>query len=183
MVIAWPINLNVSRMLDLYSLQRTWSPPGPHHPRRIGNNFKGKDIDVHFSFLNWETNYFIEHFHSFIQSNGFKYSYVIPIFQFKPMVKEFQVLLFNNDISVLVFNWNHFEMRPPNPRINFYLLWIFCPHLGSSCAVSSFTTFWPNFTSGLLQVIYGSRWALSEDSSFKSYPSRPEVYLVKNVVQ
>ena len=27
----------------------------------------------------------------------------------------------------------------------------------------------------------GSRWALSEDSSFKSYPSKPEVYLVKNV--
>ena len=24
-----------------------------------------------------------------------------------------------------------------------------------------------------------SRWALSEDSSFKSYPNRPEVYLVK----
>ena len=29
----------------------------------------------------------------------------------------------------------------------------------------------------------GSRWALLEDSSFKSYPSQPEVYLVKNVVQ
>ena len=28
--------------------------------------------------------------------------------------------------------------------------------------------------------LYSSRWALSEDSSFKSYPSRPEVYLVKN---
>ena len=31
--------------------------------------------------------------------------------------------------------------------------------------------------------LYGSRWALSEDSCFKSYPSRPEVYLVKNVVR
>ena len=30
---------------------------------------------------------------------------------------------------------------------------IFCPHLGSFCVVSSFTTFRPNFTSGLLQVI------------------------------
>ena len=30
--------------------------------------------------------------------------------------------------------------------------------------------------------LYGSRWALSEDSGFKSYPSQPEVYLVKNVV-
>ena len=28
--------------------------------------------------------------------------------------------------------------------------------------------------------LYGSRCALSEDSGFKSYPSRPEVYLVKN---
>ena len=31
--------------------------------------------------------------------------------------------------------------------------------------------------------LYGSRWALSENSGFKSYPSRPEVYLVKNVVR
>ena len=31
--------------------------------------------------------------------------------------------------------------------------------------------------------LYGSRWVLSEDSVFKSYPSRPEVYLVKNVVR
>ena len=32
-------------------------------------------------------------------------------------------------------------------------MWTFCPHLGSFCVLSSFTTFWPNFTSGLLQVI------------------------------
>ena len=31
--------------------------------------------------------------------------------------------------------------------------------------------------------LYGSRWALSKDSGFKSYPSRPEAYLVKNVVR
>ena len=31
--------------------------------------------------------------------------------------------------------------------------------------------------------LYGSRWALLEVSGFKSYPSRPEVYLVKNVVR
>ena len=31
--------------------------------------------------------------------------------------------------------------------------------------------------------LYGSTWALSEDSGFNSYPSRLEVYLVKNVVQ
>ena len=27
--------------------------------------------------------------------------------------------------------------------------------------------------------LYGSRWALSEDSGFNSYPNRPEGYLVK----
>ena len=31
--------------------------------------------------------------------------------------------------------------------------------------------------------LYCFRWELSEDSGFKSYPSRPEVYLVKNVVR
>ena len=35
----------------------------------------------------------------------------------------------------------------------FYLLRTFFPHLGSFCVVSSFTTFRPNFISGLLQVI------------------------------
>ena len=35
----------------------------------------------------------------------------------------------------------------------FYLVQTFCPHLGSFCVVSSFTTFRPNFTSGLLLVI------------------------------
>ena len=57
-------------------------------------------------------------------------------------------------IFVLVFNWNHFEMRLLNLRINFYLLRTFYPHLGSFCVVSSFTTFRSNFTSGPLQVIY-----------------------------
>ena len=41
---------------------------------------------------------------------------------------------------IIVFNWNHFEMRLLNLRINFYLLRTFCPHLGSFCVVSSFTT-------------------------------------------
>ena len=57
-VIARPINLNVSCKLHPYSLQRTRSSPGPRHPRRIGNthqrnyyNLKGKDIDVHFLFF------------------------------------------------------------------------------------------------------------------------------------
>ena len=49
---------------------------------------------------------------------------------------------------VIVFNWNHFEMRLLNLKITFYLLWAFCPHLGSFlfifCVVSSFTTFRPN---------------------------------------
>ena len=55
MVIARPVNLNVSWMLHPYSLPRTWSPPGPRLPKRIGNthprnyhDLKGKDIDVHF---------------------------------------------------------------------------------------------------------------------------------------
>ena len=58
MVIVQPINLNVSCNLYLYSLQRTWSPPGPHLHRRIENmhpqnyyNLKGENIDIHFSFL------------------------------------------------------------------------------------------------------------------------------------
>ena len=43
---------------------------------------------------------------------------------------------------ILFFNWNHFEMRFLNLRINFYLLWTFCPHLSSLfffCVVSSLT--------------------------------------------
>ena len=45
-------------------------------------------------------------------------------------------------------------MRLLNLRIHFYLLRTFCSHLGSFfCVVSSFTTFRPSFTSGLLQVI------------------------------
>ena len=57
MVIAWPINSNVSCKLHPHSLQRTRSPPGPHLPKRIRNthpcnyyDLKGKDIDVHFLF-------------------------------------------------------------------------------------------------------------------------------------
>ena len=56
-------------------------------------------------------------------------------------------------IYIIVFSWNHFEIRLLDVRINFYLLRTFCPHLGSFCVVSSFTTFRPNFTSVLLQVI------------------------------
>ena len=37
----------------------------------------------------------------------------------------------------VVFIWNPFEMRLLNLRINFYLLWTFCPHLGSFFVVSS----------------------------------------------
>ena len=72
----------------------------------------------------------------------------------------------------------------------FYLLQTFCPHLGSFCVVSSFTT--PERLNASIRCamgsvaqriealsLSGSRWALSEDSGFKSYPSWPEVYLVK----
>ena len=50
---------------------------------------------------------------------------------------------------------------------------------------------WVGFETAILPMaqriealsLYGSRWALSEDRGFKSYPSRPEVYLVKNMVR
>ena len=55
-----------------------------------------------------------------------------------------------------------FETRLLNLRINFYSLRTFCPHLGSFCVFSSFTTFRPNFTSGLLQVIYRDLGAVAQ---------------------
>ena len=113
---------------------------------------------------------------------------------------------------IVFFNWNHFEMRLLNLRINFYLLRTFCPHLGSflccfffhyvsaKCSPLAFFR-WFTATSdkndeacnripsnyclpSLLSIAPRfSRWALSEDSGFKSYPSRREFYLVKNVVR
>ena len=50
--------------------------------------------------------------------------------------------------KLIVFNWNRFEMRLLYLRINFYLLQTFCPHLGSFCVVSSFTTFRDSWRSG-----------------------------------
>ena len=64
-----------------------------------------------------------------------------------------KIVVLKKTILQLLFNWNHFEMRFLNLRINFYLLRTFFPHLGNFCVVSSFSTFRPNFTSGLLQVI------------------------------
>ena len=73
-------------------------------------------------------------------------------------------------------------------RINFYLWRTFCPHLGRfflCCfffhCVSAKFHLWPSSVAQqtVALSLYGSRWALSEDSGFKSYPSRPEVYLVK----
>ena len=55
---------------------------------------------------------------------------------------------------------------------------IFTPALADGFPLESV---WQQVFSGLQN--YGSRWSLSEDSGFKSYPSRPEVYLVKNVVR
>ena len=131
-------------------------------------------------------------------------------------------------LSIVVFNWNHFEMRLLNLRINFYLLLTFCPHFVSffGCFffhyVSAKFHHWPSSGDlqrpriGMLSLVtvslvitafhscclshhvfdpgpvaqriealslFGSRWALSEDSGFKSHPSRPKVYLVKNVVR
>ena len=58
MVIALPINLNVSSKLHPYSLQRTWSPLEPRLPKRIGNthscnyyNLKGKNIHCRWDLI------------------------------------------------------------------------------------------------------------------------------------
>ena len=87
----------------------------------------------------------LTYFKTIIQHNGHYASGTLPIYFG-------QSPNFENN-KRFVFNYNHFEMRLLNLRINFYLLRTFCPHLGSFCVVSSFTTFRPNFTSGLLQVI------------------------------
>ena len=78
---------------------------------------------------------------------------------------------------LLSFNWNHFEMRLLNLRSNFYLLRTFCPHFGSFfCVVSSFTTFRPNFTCGLLQVIFLSDVAVNHLKKARGeiWPKRSE---------
>ena len=65
---------------------------------------------------------------------------------FKPITKII-IIIINN-----FFNCNQFEMRLLNLIINFPIYCgLFCSHLGSFCVLSSFTTFRPNFTSGLLQ--------------------------------
>ena len=132
---------------------------------------------------------------------------------------------------------DHFEMRLLNLRINFYLLWTFCPHLGSFfvlfllslrfgqiSSLAFFRWFYRDLGYRIFVIVcqilpstnlaiedqiriyktkksilvhpsgpmarrievlslYCSRWALSEDSGFKSYPSQPDVHLVKNVVR
>ena len=83
-----------------------------------------------------------------------KYIYILQSIFTVFSVRLSMYLIWSDEDNILVFNWNHFEMRLLNLRINFYLLWTFCPHLSSFWVVSSFTTFRPNFTSGLLQVIY-----------------------------
>ena len=66
------------------------------------------------------------------------------------------VIIFSSISFTLVFNWNHFEMRLLNLKINFYILRTFCPHLGSFCGVSSFTTFRPNLNH--LKKARGEMW-------------------------
>ena len=106
-------------------------------------------------------------------------------------------------VHVFVFNWNHFEMRLLNLRT---IIFIYCTSIcacinGYMCAYICMYVWMCVYLCvyGYMCVyiwiyiliaqriealsLYGSRWALSEDSSFKSYPSRAEVYLVKNVVR
>ena len=80
-------------------------------------------------------------------------------------------ILFSQWIFELIRIWNNFEMRLLNLRINFYLLrtFFFGPHLGSFLCCFFFHKVSAKF----------HLWALSEDSGFKSYPSRLEVYLSK----
>ena len=70
MVIARPINLNVSWKSHPYSLQRTRSPPGPRLPKRNRNthlrnyyDFNSKYIDVHFFLFQEEELYCELNFH------------------------------------------------------------------------------------------------------------------------
>ena len=65
-------------------------------------------------------------------------------------MKYSSICLCSKKTFTIVFNWNHFEMRLLNLRINFYLLrTFFVLILVVFCVVSSFTTFRPNFTSAL----------------------------------
>ena len=68
-----------------------------------------------------------------------------------------RLTIFTNVMSFKVFDdfaWKHVGIELLSVwELIFYLLRTFCPHLGSFCVISSFTTFWPNFTSGLLQMI------------------------------
>ena len=64
-------------------------------------------------------------------------------------------------IRISVFNWIIFEMRLLNLRINFYLLWTFCPHLGSFLCcfffpyVSAKFHLWPSSDDFLIfQVVF-----------------------------
>ena len=67
----------------------------------------------------------------------------------KNLIELFMRWRFVVDSCFNVFNWNHFEMRLLNLRINFFInCGLFCPHLGSFCVASSFTMSRPNFTSG-----------------------------------
>ena len=80
-----------------------------------------------------------------------------PILTARPGRRSIYNSITNNLIkhqSFIAFIGNAFEMRLLNLRINFYLLRTFCSHLGSlGGGLLLLTTFRPNFTSGLLQVI------------------------------
>ena len=104
--------------------------------------------------------------------------------------------------TFLVFNWNHFEMRLLNLRINFFIycglfvlilvvfvLFLLSQRFGQISPLAFFRWFLPQPRIGMLSLVTVSwvitafhscclsndlNWALSEDSGFKSYP---EVYL------
>ena len=120
-------------------------------------------------------------------------SFQLMIIMAKPMFIPFVKIFFNKTCFTvhithfavnltcfaLVFNWNHLRWG--------FLIWeLFFIYYGLFVLILVVFVLFPSGpVAQRIEALslYSSRWALSEDSGFKSYPSRPEVYLVKNVVR
>ena len=59
---------------------------------------------------------------------------------------------YKNNILVIVFNWNHFEMRLLNLRINFLFIADFCPHLGIFLYIFCVCCFFFHYVSAKLHL-------------------------------
>ena len=78
---------------------------------------------------------------------------------------------------------SHGKTTPWNWELIFIYCGLFVLILESFFFVFFFVLFLLSLWFGQISPLAFFRWALWEDSGFKSYPSRPEVYLVKNVVR